>query len=635
MTDPKTANDGISSKDVFALHDWHRIGDDEVVTFDKGGEPKSIFREDCWNFDSYGNAARYENLNFRGHVLAKSKARVCIESKRQWKQVMYLLMYKANDIMPAFETLKNKMVTLRHFINFSSERDLTLYQAMSDEKSVIKYVSQKGNEKRSIRLHAILVQLHQLGPIVTGIKIPLARLHQPMLARAKNRKEDLQHPVIPTRIYQHFLATCESELEMLEGISASLEQQLENAYADKPLQPSAELIQIAKYFNCDVSVHLSTFVSEIFALCQVLILAFTGMRTKEADTLPYDCLATHRQDGIEHYVIGGFTSKFSDGRPKRARWITSRIASRAVRFAQRISGIAHRLHSKQEYERSSDGSHLLFCRMGLWRESDYASDKIPATLGDSARNLRMRACTTITAEDIAELKHIDPHRAWEAEPGFSIGGRWPFTKHQLRRTLALYAHRSGLVSLPSLKRQLHHITIEMSRYYARGSAFAKDFTDGDKRHFARDWAGNKGLSDYLAYAAQVLFSDERLFGGHAVWVASDAVKHSPVSVFSREKAISMFNKGELAYRETVLGGCTSLEECKSSPLNWLPMECLGKDCKNLVGSPAKLQRVITTQEKRVAKLATIDDKSVEYRIEIETLANLRTAQKKFNKEETQ
>jgi len=51
----------------------------------------------------------------------------------------------------------------------------------------------------------------------------------------------------------------------------------------------------------------------------------------------------------------------------------------------------------------------------------------------------------------------------------------------------------------------------------------------------------------------VLFSDERLFGGHAAWTQSRAVQASPVSVYSREKTVRMFEKGELAYRETAAG----------------------------------------------------------------------------------
>jgi hypothetical protein len=169
----------------------------------------------------------------------------------------------------------------------------------------------------------------------------------------------------------------------------------------------------------------------------------------------------------------------------------------------------------------------------------------------------------ITQDDVAELKRIDPYRAWEAEAEFAVGARWPFTRHQLRRTLALYAHRSGLVTLPSLKRQLQHITAEMSLYYARGSAFAKSFLDFGKKHFAQEWADARGLSAYLAYASQLLFSDERLFGGHAAWVQSSSVQDSPVSVFSRETTVAMFNRGELALQGNRIG---RLRQCRDLQL---------------------------------------------------------------------
>ena len=111
-------------------------------------------------------------------------------------------------------------------------------------------------------------------------------------------------------------------------------------------------------------------------------------------------------------------------------------------------------------------------------------------------------------------------------------------------------------------------------YYARGSAFAKAFVDTDKTHFAKEWVEAQGMSEYLAYAEQVLFSDERLFGGHATWMQSRAVQASPVSVYSREQTVKMFKKGELAYSETVLGGCTSVELCEATPLDWMRLDCL-------------------------------------------------------------
>jgi hypothetical protein len=271
--------------------------------------------------------------------------------------------------------------------------------------------------------------------------------------------------------------------------------------------------------------------------------------------------------------------------------------------------------------------------MGLSQSYGYVANRVANNVHDDIEAFRERVFPTITVEDIAELKRVDMHRAWEDEPKYAAGQQWPFTRHQLRRTLALYAHRSGLVTLPTLKRQLQHITQEMSMYYARGSAFAKGFIDTDKTHFAKEWAGAQGLSEYLAYAEQVLFSDERLFGGHAAWTQSRAVQASPVSVYSREQTVRMFEKGELAYRETVLGGCASVEQCKSTPLDWMRLDCLESNCRNLVVVPSKLQRVIKAQQATVGKLRAVDGASVEYRIEDQTLQRLLDAQEKLIKPE--
>jgi hypothetical protein len=127
----------------------------------------------------------------------------------------------------------------------------------------------------------------------------------------------------------------------------------------------------------------------------------------------------------------------------------------------------------------------------------------------------------------------------------------------------------------------------------------------------------------------VLFSDERLFGGHAAWTQSRAVQASPVSVYSREQTVRMFIKGELAYRETVLGGCASVEQRKATPLDWMRLDCLESNCRNLVIVPSKLLRVIRAQRATGEKLHAIDEASVEYRIEAKTLQRLLDAQEKL------
>ncbi|MDB5789373.1 integrase [Caballeronia mineralivorans] len=614
--------------------DWYRVEDDTVVTCDKAGNDVSLFGDDAWDVRAYAVGLRWTHIYFRGH-LPDGVSRVLSDATtRQWKQVMYFLMHEATDTVPASSTLQTRSVYLREFTFFAAARQLTLYEGLSNGAVVLDYVAQAGMETKAQRLHSILVKLHRLGVETTGLRVPLAQLHKPLLERFAQHAGYSQHPVIPTRIYQHFLSTCEHDLGVAESVANMLSDYLARLYAGESPGVSAELVRVAAHFGCKDSPYVvSSLVAPIRALCQLVILSFTGMRAMEAENLPYDCLSETRLDGVTHYTIEGITTKLSGGRPRRACWVTSPLAARAIRLAQRLSGEAHRAHGAQGYAESRDGSHVLFCRMGLSQRYGYVANRAASNVHDDVEAFRERVFPTITVGDIADLKRVDMHRAWEDEPRYTAGQQWPFTRHQLRRTLALYAHRSGLVTLPTLKRQLQHITQEMSMYYARGSAFAKGFIDTDKTHFAKEWAEAQGLSEYLAYAEQVLFSDERLFGGHAAWTQSRAVQASPVSVYSREQTVRMFEKGELAYRETVLGGCASVEPCKSTPLDWMRLDCLESNCRNLVVVPSKLQRVIKAQQATVKKLRAVDGASVECRIEAQALQRLLDAQEKLIKPE--
>lgn len=71
----------------------------------------------------------------------------------------------------------------------------------------------------------------------------------------------------------------------------------------------------------------------------------------------------------------------------------------------------------------------------------------------------------------------------------------------------------------------------------------------------------------------------------------------------------------MAYRETVLGGCANIGECKQSALKFLDVDCL-VSCINMVGNLSKLERVITAQTKLVESL---EPTSVEFRTELEDL----------------
>jgi hypothetical protein len=88
-------------------------------------------------------------------------------------------------------------------------------------------------------------------------------------------------------------------------------------------------------------------------------------------------------------------------------------------------------------------------------------------------------------------------------------------------------------------------------------------------------------------------------------------------------------QGKLAYRETVLGGCVSTDECKARPLEPIPIECLESNCANLVVSSKRLDHVIRSQEMVVAMLERDEAGSVEHRLEANNLRVLLKARRQL------
>jgi len=100
---------------------------------------------------------------------------------------------------------------------------------------------------------------------------------------------------------------------------------------------------------------------------------------------------------------------------------------------------------------------------------------------------------------------------------------------------------------------------------------------------------------------------------------------------SREDTLRLFEAGKLAFQETPLGGCVSIEECKTHPLEPIPFDCLESNCVNMVVFGKRLEHIIKHQEVTVANLARDEAGSVEYRLEARHLEVLLKARGRLNK----
>lgn len=81
-------------------------------------------------------------------------------------------------------------------------------------------------------------------------------------------------------------------------------------------------------------------------------------------------------------------------------------------------------------------------------------------------------------------------------------------------------------------------------------------------------------------------------------------------VHDRARTIKLFKTGELAFKETLLGGCTNIEPCNQRAFDWLDVDCLAEGCTHQVVRASNLERVIAALTKLVS---TLDASSLEYR----------------------
>lgn len=109
----------------------------------------------------------------------------------------------------------------------------------------------------------------------------------------------------------------------------------------------------------------------------------------------------------------------------------------------------------------------------------------------------------------------------------------------------------------------------------------------------------------------MLLTDEVLFGAHGNWVENRLRGPCDTVIVDREATLRRFKKGELAYRETSLGGCANTQTCDKLPIGWLNIEC-AKGYRHFVDRLPKLERAITIQTKLIK---SVEPTSAEFRIE--------------------
>ena len=626
---------------------------EHVISRDNDGNALSAVGDFFWDFTPYDTRGRRALIYFhywtsvrpkRGH-LEVSPFREARIREMQYLMVRLLYREEGGSIGPA--TVRGLLKGLNHLARFAESKSCSIPFILGNRKlfdAFIVGIPEKITASMVVWIK-LLLQLDFNAQL--GYPLEKPRQWEKLQSRAKQYSDNFkQHAPVPSRIYASIINTLSSELDDIEQHQERLLAMLRAAVAeyDYVREDGSALgphliarYSLEQYFeqrgHSNTLLGIAKAVADIFRICKLQIHVFSGMRDAEVQYLPYHCMESEGGElGRKHSLIVGITTKLEKGGWRRAKWVTTeKEGFRAIRLIQQFSSIIYGSIgvTPSESEKSKDKYPLFISTQHL----KFVGIKSPSVLGEfvvadcalsssrSTVRLRERLRPIIEEADLVELENIDPFRAWRDEPEYAVGQPWPLKPHQLRRSLAMYANASGLVRLSSLRRQLQHITREMSLYYARGSAFAINFIAEDpkgyKKHIATEWQDGEQEGQYLTFVRDVLYSEERMYGPAGTYYEMQKNRHEVLSPEEFRKQIRM---GRLAYRPTPLGGCTNPETCESKKgLRLFDITCATEGCKHLIGKHSKIIETIRLQR---AVLIHLDPESITYQIEKENLDEL-------------
>ncbi|WP_370600878.1 hypothetical protein [Pseudomonas nitroreducens] len=588
-----------------------------VVSRDGDGAVLSVFDDDDWYLPRYDGDSDKTVMRFKYWYPGFTCDKSLDELVRQTKEIIWhMLEVKRNSLSP--RTVDHYFHMLVDMCRFSASYGFSIFEVLSEDEKCRLFIHHVSDSWQLGYLRSLLSALQE----PEALSLPFMPVGRTLIQEAssllKKFPEYKQTPVIPTRIFSKVISYLMEEINVCEGVVDSLIEIVKELRGKKP--SSAEewkrLRWMSKadfsvildrfglsdfYFSRGYSIARNTFyiLTEMLFVCKYVIHIFSGMRDSEVNYLPYDCLRSYVDGGLRHYMIHGFTTKRSGGKPRESRWVTSIEGVKAIRLAQKIS---EGIYSCIGVDANRTSGCRLFVSPGVVRFWPKRGDEAKVVDFDISRFTRIVEKMSLTIEqvDCDELMRIDPFRDW-GESGIVVGGCWKLRTHQFRRSLALYASRSGLVSITSLRRQLQHITEEMTRYYSDGSFFARNMLEYDKDHFSVDYIETLPEGEALSFFENVLSSKEKLFGGAGSWIEAHSSSRNNVTFESRSETIEKFIKGLLSYKETPVGGCMKNGDCQQRSFGrWV--YCLAH-CSDSVVSLKKLAKLIEVQRRFVSDLA--------------------------------
>ena len=569
---------------------FSRPSDEFVISRTIEERTLSKYGDDIWDLRPY------RTVNYGGARIYFSFAEDAVKEDAKW--LMFLLLFIADSGRAtglAIGTVMGYWKIVRKLVHHSMKTKICIQDILENENELIRFVSSINSRDELLSLSGIFFHLLAITSEKSGYHLPRAAKFELVSKKLKSMSQGEQFPVIPPRIFSGLLQQLDSFISEIyshkEQLFSFLKRVLESeifgrnrvtqyqhGYSSKNHEPAfkeaCELYGLDGLFmkyGVKTIPTFNTLLNTIQHACKIKILIFTGMRHGEVLSLKVGALRSVKCNTGESYKFIGETSKLV-GQKKIVSWITSKDVEKAYRIQNRLARITGKYIGIKECD-----TPLLIAVNYLCLNSKFYYNGLEINVASShwkykeVYELFDSAKFRIRESDLKYLEQVNPFRAWEAENAFALGSVWRFTAHQFRRSLAFNVGQSANVSLPTLKRQLKHITREMTVYYSHPKTLPDEYCM--EGHISGFIKREKPEADAIAYRYDVLQSTEQLYGAHGKFV-EHYTKKSPQDVLlkqDRDDLIKQFKNGEIAYKETPLGACTTITPCdKMAFRNILP-----------------------------------------------------------------
>ncbi|MFN1531617.1 site-specific integrase [Vibrio jasicida] len=185
------------------------------------------------------------------------------------------------------------------------------------------------------------------------------------------------------------------------------------------------------------------------------LMARTGMRGDEIyDLNTAQGCTTETIDRQKIHVIHANLSKTAKGsQSKQDEFVTTEIGMKAYLVLQALHTPFRKRHPSSQlffHKTKEDLSEINKAQLNRHSKAWFEG-----AMGEEL---------ALTNEDIIDLKISDPNLSFE------VGNDYTFTGHQLRRSFAYYLIGYELCSFPQLKQQFSHVSMAMTRHYAKNAS---------------------------------------------------------------------------------------------------------------------------------------------------------------------